>query len=312
MSVAMVWLASSTPRLERASQMQTLSTEIVDSVRQSFNFTVDPFLLSGPDGLRTPFYGLFRSDNCEVVGRPVSKHYVPHQTGDVLNLVEAASEAFEGIQDVKCFFRDGHYVTIQPTKEQRREVYGTADNVFPRVVIRAGYDGKAFHASLGYYRDLCRNLSIMRSVHGTTVTIRHGVNLRPKMDELIQTFGVLKQSWGKLGDVIAHLEAKTVHIGDFLREIYGVPEADTGNAATRHRNRTEAILSRIYDERFRSGRPQIVGGEVSAWEAYNSVQGFVQHSAVRHNRGSLGDYGRAVLAFNDAAVMRAEAFVMAL
>lgn len=308
----MVWLTVSTPRLERASKMQMLSNQIIESVRNAFNFSVDPFALSGPDGLRTPFYGLFRSDNSKIVGNPVSKHYVPHQTEDVLNLVEAAAEAFDGVQEVKCFFREGHYVTIQPTKEQRREIFGTADAVYPRVIIRAGYDGKAFKASLGYYRDLCRNLAIMRSVHGTSVNIRHGVNLRPKMDELIATFGVLKQSWGKLGDVIAHLESKTVNIADFLKEVYGEPEADAAKSVTRHRNRTQAILERIYDERFRSGRPRIENAEVSAWEAFNAIQGFVQHSATRHNSGELGAYGRAVLAFNDPAVIRAEELAMAL
>ena len=289
--------------------MQSLSTTIVDNVRNSFDFSVDKFPLSGPESMRTPFYGLFRSDNLSVVGRPVTGRYVPHQTEDILALVEAAAEAFDGVQDVRCHFSNGHYVSIQPTKQQRLAVFGTDDNVFPRVVIRAGYDGKAFKASLGYYRDLCRNLAILRRVGGTSVNIRHSVNLRPKMDQLIRTFSALKGSWERLTDAIQHLETREVQIVDFLRAIYGTPEP--GRSETIHRNRTEAILQRLVDERFRSGRSRIENGLVSAWEAYNAVQGFVQHDATRKNVARLGDYGRAVAAYSDAAVIAAEELAFA-
>lgn len=284
--------------------MTTLSNNVVDSVRNSFGFSVDKFPLAGPENMRTPFYGLFRSDNLSVVGRPVTGRYVPHQTEDILALVEAVAEAFEGVQDVRCHFSHGHYVAVQPTKETRREIYGTADAVYPRIIIRAGYDGKAFHASMGYWRDLCSNLAIMRRVSGTTVRIRHSVNLRPKMDELIRTFSVLKSSWATLADVIQHLESRQVKMADFLRDIYGTPEP--GRSATIHQNRTESIINRLMDERFRSNRPRIEGGIVSAWEAFNAVQGFVQHDATRKNLARLGDYGRAVAAFADPAVIAAE------
>ena len=38
-----------------------LESAVLDSVRSKFDFTVDKFPLSGPDSLRTPLYGLFRS-----------------------------------------------------------------------------------------------------------------------------------------------------------------------------------------------------------------------------------------------------------
>ncbi|MFZ9681448.1 MAG: DUF932 domain-containing protein [Bacteroidia bacterium] len=298
------------PPWGRSLNMTALNSMIVDTVRSAFDFTVDPFPLSGPDGMRTPYYGLFRSDNFQVVGRVVTKSYIPHQGDDIIALVEAASEAFEGVGNVRCYFKDGHYVSIQPTNEERRSIYGTEDNVVPRIVVRAGYDGKAFKASMGYYRDLCKNLAIMKMVSGTTVKIRHSSGLRSKMDQLIRTFSVLKNSWASLADVIGHLEQRTVNISDFLTEIYGEP--GTGKSLTRHRNRTQSILERIYDERFRSGRPRIVNQEVSAWEAYNGVQGYVQWDATRKGSARLGEYGRAVAAFNDPAVAKAEELVMAM
>lgn len=289
----------------------TVSTDIVSKVSGAFNFTVDKFPLSGPDGMRTPWYGLFRSDNTEVVGKAVTARYLPHQTDDVLALVEAASAAFDGVADVKCHFMDGHYVAIQPTREHRKAVYGTADNVFPRVIINAGYDGKSFRGSMGYYRDLCANLAIMRMVKGTTVSIRHTSGLRPKLNELIQTFSVLKESWSTLSAVIDNLESRRVNMVQFLNAVYGEPEATSGRAVTMHKNRTEAIFRRLHSERLRSGRPEIqTDWMVSGWEAFNAVQGFVQHESRRH--GKVSEMDRIVMAANDASVQRAEEIVMAM
>jgi hypothetical protein len=289
-----------------------MSNEILDSVRSSFNFTVEKFPLSGPDGMRTPFYGLFRSDNSTVVGNAVTQRYLPHQTDDVLALCEAASAAFDGIANVRTYFNNGHYLAIQPTKEQRKAVFGTADNIFPRVIINAGYDGRAFHACMGLYRDLCRNMAIMRMVKGTTVSIRHTSGLRPKMDELIKTFGTLRHGWAAVEAAVDTLENRRVNMVEFLRQVYGEPNAETGRAATMHKNRTEAIFNRLYSERMRAGRGQLTGDfVVTAWEAYNAVQGYVQHEATRH--GNVSEMGRIVLASDDAAVARAErvAFEMA-
>lgn len=289
-----------------------MSTEILSKVRDSFNFSVEKFPLSGPDGMRTPFYGLFRSDNSEVVGNAVTHRYVPHQTDDILALVEASSAAFDGVADVRTYFNQGHYLAIQPSREQRKAVFGTEDNVYPRIVIRAGYDGRAFHACMGLWRDLCRNMAIMRMVKGATVSIRHTSGLRPKMAELIATFGTLRNGWTAVEAAVDTLENRRVNMVEFLRQVYGEPAADTGRGATMHRNRTESIFNRLYSERMRAGRPQL-GGDftVTAWEAYNAVQGYVQHEATRH--GSVSEMGRIVMASDDAAVQRAErvAFEMA-
>jgi hypothetical protein len=289
-----------------------MSTEILDTVRSAFNFTVEKFPLSGPDGLRTPFYGLFRSDNSEVVGNAVTQRYLPHQTDDILALTEAASAAFDGVADVRTYFNNGHYLAIQPSREQRKAVFGTDDNIFPRIILNAGYDGRAFHACMGMWRDLCNNMAIMRMVKGTTVSIRHTSGLRPRMDELIASFGTLRNGWAAVSAAVDTLEARRVNMVEFLRAVYGEPSSETGRGATMHKNRTEAIFNRLYSERMRAGREQL-GSDftVTAWEAYNAVQGYVQHEATRH--GSISEMGRIVLASNDAAVMRAErvAFEMA-
>ena len=290
--------------------MSVVSDSVVDTVKSKFDFTVDKFPLAGPDGLKTPLYGLFRSDTMEFVGKPCSKHYVAHQSDDVMALVECAGEAFEGVGDVQCHFRDGHYVSIAPSKSERRAIYGTSDNIFPRFIVNAGYDGRAFSAIMGFYRDACSNLAMMRQVEGTSVSIRHGSGLREKMDDLIQTFSVLRESWATLGDVIAELQTREVRMADFLDQVYGQPNENSKNSMTRHKNRTEAIFRRLSRERFTTGRGSMDSEfNVSAWEAYNAIQGYVQHDATR--KGNPSDFARIISAANDQAVKKAESLVLA-
>lgn len=286
--------------------------EILDKVSSAFNFTVDKFPLGGPDGLRTPWYGLFRSDTNQAIGTgSVTARYVPHQTDDVLALVESATVAFDGVANVNCHFNNGHYVSIEPTKDYRLSVFGNADNVWPRVIINSSYSGKAFHATIGYYRDACRNLARIKSVKETTVAIRHTSGLRAKMQDLIDSFASLRDGWQTLSQVITRMESTQVNLANFLREIYGEPESDTGRGATVHRNRTEKIFRRIVTERANTGRPPI--GEdftVSVWEAFNSVQGYVQWDASRKGANTLTNFGRAISAMSDLSVAKAESLAM--
>lgn len=285
---------------------ETMTSDIVGKVRSAFGFSVDRFPLQGPDGMRTPWYALFRSDTNSVVGQgSVSQRYVPHTTDDVLALVEAASAAFDGVADVQCGFRNGHVVSIQPTVEHRKAVYGTRDNVFPRVIVNAGYGGQAFKASMGYWRDACSNMHIMRMARGTTVSIRHTSGLRGEMDTLIQQFSTLKESWGSLSAVIDAMENKQVKMTEFLNAVYGEPKRDEGRAATIHRRRTEEIFQRLYNERVKTGRPTLGSDfRVSAWEAFNAIQGYVQHDASRKHRPDV--MGRVIRSLRDGAVHRAE------
>jgi hypothetical protein len=301
------------------------SQDVSASVREAFNFNVEKYPLSavmGTEVLPTDQYGLFRDDTGYLKGvKSVSPRYVPHTTDDVCALVDAAGEAFDGEIACNTHFRNGHYVSIEPTAEQRTAIYNEtdSDNIFPRIIINAGYDGKAFSATMGYFRDACSNLAMMRRVSGTTVSIRHTSGLRGHMNDLIATFNTLKDSWGNLTTVIRSLESTDVRMADFLNEIYGQPTpeaialAATGQsvrAVTTHQNRTEAIWKRLNRERVTTGRPQMTN-TVSAWEAYNAVQGFVQHDA-QAKQGFKGSFDRILRASNDANVRKAEKLVLEL
>ena len=289
----------------------------LESIKNEFNFQVDKFPLSGPDGMTTPWYGLFRSDTNKVVGRgSVTKRYVPHQTEDVLAIAEAATKVFnDNNLKVQCGFRDGHFVSFAPQDSYRRQVFGTKDNVFPRIVVRAGYDGSAFKASMGYYRDLCSNLHIPKATDiAVNVTIRHTSGLRKHMGELIQDFQLLESGWDGIAKQIQFMQQREVNLAQFLDAIYPKPEEekDSKRALTVHKKRTESIIRRVINERNVSGRPTLDNGMmVSAWEAFNAVQGFVQHDATR-KQGFTGEMDRIMLASRDPAVIAAERLALAV
>lgn len=291
---------------------EMITCNVADRVRSAFPFSVDKFPLRGPENMLTPFYGLFKSDTGTAVGYgSVSDRYEPHTTDDVLALVEAAGVAFDGVADVKCHFDHGHYVTIQPTKERRLAVYGTRDNVFPRVVIDAGYGGQAFRASLGLYRDACRNMMILRQAEGTNVAIRHTSSLRLQMDELIATFAGLESGWGNLTTIVGRMQNREVRMVEFLNAIYGEPKSDEGRSVTMHRHRTEAIFRRLQSERMTTGRGPL-GSDfvVSGWEAFNAIQGYVQHDSIR--RGRPTEMERIVRALHDNKVAQAERLALTM
>lgn len=288
-----------------------MTSKVLEQVKSAFNFTVDKFPLSGPDNMKTEWYGLFRSDTSKPVGNgSVTDRYHPHQTDDVVALVEAAMEAFDGEVETRTHFRDGHYVAIAPTKDYRKSIFGTSDNIWPRLLIDASYSGKAFLASMGYYRDVCKNMHIMRSVSSTSRTIRHTSGLRDKMDDLIKTFRGLKNSWNTLTGTIQQMETNQVSMVDFLNAVYGEPDPESKRAITIHRNRTEEIFRRLQRDLRGVGKGDVPKNfTVSAWDAFNAIQGFEQHDSTRR-KDFAGDFDRILLAVNDPAVKLAERYAI--
>ena len=299
------------------------SSDVSAAVRSAFDFTVDKFPLFGPENMRTDQYGLFRSDTGYLTGvKSISKQYVPHTTDDVCALVEAASTAFGGHLDLKCHWRNGHYVSIAPTLEQRRSVYGTADAIWPRIMLRGGFDGKGFKATMGYWRDLCLNMSMLETVESTSVSIRHSSNLRGQMDELIHSFEGLKDGWENLTAVAESMQSRTVNRLDYVREVFKdrMPSQDQLNllalnpnakirAAKVWQKMLKAMQDRLDSESIRSNRA-VGRQEISAWEAFNMVQGYIQHDA-QAKTGFKDQFSRILRAANDKHVKRAAQIAMA-
>jgi len=289
------------------------SNSIAETVRQAFDFKVGKYPLFGVDNMPTPLMGLFREDTYDYVGKTsVTNRYEPHTTDDVIALCESAANAFQGDVRLKCHWNDGHYVSIAPTEQYRQSIYGTEDNIFPRVLIRAGYAGKSFQASLGYYRDLCRNMAMLDSVSNCCVNIKHTHSLRTKIDDLIDDMRGLSAGWDNLTNVIERMESRRVGLAEFLASVYGEPEENSQRSESVHRNRAIAIYRRVARERTLSGRPVLATHEpeVSAWEAFNAVQGYAQHEASRKRKPS--EFDRMLLGLNDKYVSIAESLALSV
>lgn len=291
--------------------MITTTTTIADSIRAAFPFSVDKLPLSGPEGLRTPHYGLFRDDTGDCVGVACKRGYEPHTVDDVSALAEAAESAFDGSAVVKCLFRDGHYVTVAPSAEHRRSIFGTRDNIFPRLIVRAGYDGRAFRAELGFFRDACRNLAIVRPA-GATVSscIKHTHHLRERIADLRQTFARLARGWDGVADTARRLDATQTDLAEFIRSVYPIADDATRRTRDAFHRRTDKIVRRIMRERIETGRDTSAIGRVSLWEALNGIQGYVQHDHNRHGRPD--EITRAIIALDDIAVQRATELALSL
>lgn len=289
----------------------TTAISTQDTIRttlaEAFPFSVDKFPLFGPDNIHTPHYGLFRSDTAENIGNAVKKGYQPHTLDDVATLAEAALSGFDTTTTepvIRCHWQAGHNVIIAPSDNHRQAIYGSQDNIFPRFIVRAGYGGTCFGASLGLYRDCCRNLAMLKTAgESVSVKIRHTHSLRPRLSDLVCTFQRLASKWQGVVETARRLEATEIDLREFIRTVYPQTQSTSRRSQTIDSNRANAIARRISRERQATGRPNATISRVTAWEAYNGVQGYVQHEATRKNRPSA--ISRAMSAMADPAVSRA-------
>jgi hypothetical protein len=289
--------------------MLTLRERLSDQLQTAFPFTVDKMPLQGPDNIRSPFYGMLRSDNSEFIGGTVKQGYTPHELEDVITLAEAAVGGFDDECEVNCWFNKGHRISIAPSKAFRRSIFGTQDGVFPRVNIVAGF-GTSVLGDLNVFRDACSNMMEVKPEGvGVSANIRHTSGLRGKLDSLTQDFSHLVSNWDNLVDGIRAMDAQKVDLAAFMMEIFPT-DADATKVAVRHqREAIEACVLRIQQERVVTGRLAMELGKATAWEAFNGVQGYVQHTAAR--RKNLSTQGRIDKAFESSVVAKAHALALA-
>jgi hypothetical protein len=278
----------------------------LEKVQEIFNFSVDKLPLFGPENLPTPHYGLFRSDTGECVGKTCRKNYTPHTTDDVLSIMEAVQEVF-GDCLPNVHFKNGHFVYMQPSKQERRIIAGMKDarypdGIFPALGLKASFDGKAFLLNFGYYRDLCANLAFMKAVKEFMVRIRHSLNLRQRMQELIEKFSRMKDKWFTMNELIDQMAMVQTSLADFVQKVIGPAPTEKGSGLTRYTKRVEDIFKRVSSEHQTMGLvipSQANNWQVSVWEAFNAIQGYVQHDMSR--RGKVDQVQRIAFADIDSA-----------
>ena len=274
-----------------------------EKIETAFPYSVDKLPLMGPDNLRTPHYGLFRSDTGECLSYAPKSNYSPHTRDDVATLTEAAIEGFGDVVDIDCGFREGHRIVIVPSKEHRRSIFGTTDNLFPRCIISGGYNGQSFRATLGAYYDRCLNLVMLSNSGEFSQSIRHNGKLRGRMSDLVDKFRILAGQWENIAKVAAEMNTRETSIAEYIAAVYPLASDATDCVARKYRNRATAIVHRIIRER------QLTLGNAgnieraTMFELYMGVQGFVQHTMTRRN--SPSDFVRAELAANEPATKKA-------
>lgn len=237
----------------------------------------------------------------------VKKNYVPHSRNDIVTLCDAAKEAFGGQIKIATTFKDGHFVSIQPTDQYRRSIFGT-DTINPRMIIQAKCGGGAFRASLGWYRDVCRNLTWLKSVAVVSESIRHSANLPQKHAELVETFGIVANGWENTVEYLKVMDDRQVRVSAVLAELMG-ERPDKGRAQTIFDRKVSAIDSILVKERMKTGKSGRPATEATAWELFNAIQGYSQHQKTRH--GNPTEIERAAIAGSDLEVSKAEQLLFA-
>lgn len=264
-------------------------TYAVREVKKAFNFEVElrPVVAVDPksgngspgnaDATLAPWHAVCRTDTGKVVSRlGVGRNYKPHQTKDIIALVRACESVFGKSQGVATHFNYGHHVAMKPSDEFRRRLV-EEESVFPCLVINAGYGGKAFECTLEIYRDFCDNLVMLQSLSTIRKSFRHTPGLTNRIDGLAKKFFELKIEWGQTVDLIDQMQKTQVDFREFLEGVY--PQTGEGEDAQKAREeRIDNVICsaqrRVHDK---------LDGKVSAWEAYNAVQGYYQWDAPRRD-----------------------------
>lgn len=295
--------------------MTTATSALSTTLRDAFNFEVvklPMMAVNGANLLDSNDFGLYRNDDwTQVHSRTVKGTYRPHTTEQVIKACEVAESIFSECE-ARCYFNRGHYVQLTPSRDYRRSIFGTTDNVFPVLLIHAGYDMKAWVASLGVYRDTCMNMARLQSVSSTSVRIPHLSNLDDDIAEMTESFEVLESSWGDLVKFIGRMQATRTYMPGFLLQVFGpCPSSDdvTVRTINNYNDRERLIVKRIAAESVTTGRG-LYNGDVSVWEAFNAVQGYYQHDAPR--MGHRGSFARLLKANDSPYVKAAERVAVSL
>lgn len=272
-------------------------------IREAFPFEIVKLPLQGPDGLKTPHYGLFRDDNGDCIPHAISSRNQPHTTENVVTLAKAMVKSFDLPEDktkvTATWTKYGHRVCVRPTEKYRRDIGGNKDSVWPQILIRANYND-ALMASCGMYRDACRNLMMIRKVESTTVRIAHRGDFQGEFDSLVEQFHYLAAQFDRVIDIAAELKRKKVETAKFLASLYPAPSDDASSSRkTRHENKMRKILERLETERRQFGGDPHDYAEANLWELVNAVTAYVQHDSSLH--GNPNKVDRAFRAVDNPA-----------
>lgn len=283
-----------------------------DDVQQHIIGTLPEVRKFGPmqfDGMKHQFYGLYTEGGEPVGDCSVSQKYVPHTVADhICSLLEASRQAFGGELSVDSIWDGSHHrLVVMPTQDNLGSGdNGNGDKIFPRLSILGGFAGRAFEASLGFYRAICTNLAILQTVHTASMSIRHTPSFSDKISILVEQFANIRESWRETLETKNRMEKINVQTTEFFREFFGEKETKKGNTGLQ--NRIEKILARIHNEQAKLGQP-VETFNVNGWLLFNAVQGAFQHDFTRKEKNPTL---RGLATWNDSEVKKAEELILSV
>lgn len=247
-----------------------------------------------------------RSNTKTPIGRPVSSGYTPHTLEDIVALATTAQDALGCDARAKCHWSDGHFLSIQPTKDERLQCIAD-DSLFKRIRLTARYGGLSpLIGNAGLFRDRCTNLMEITTVKAARMAIRHTANLPNRVDELLMKFNTLTDSWQHSVATIDKMASNRVNLGEYVDAIWNVDREELEHT-TRADNRAKDVLTRYRDEGNRVHSNSAFDVNANGWQAFNAVQGYVQHKGT----GTSYSLGNAFSALDNPRVKRAEELALA-
>ena len=320
--------------VEETIDRRSVSDRVRDEIQQAFPFDVvkKQFLTLDDPQLGLSFspsdrYGLYRSDTgSHIAGTAVSKSYTCHQTADIIRPAVAIAEMFEddGLE-VRCHWRAGHVVSLAPTKESWKVSITEKDVIQPRAFLSAGYNGLPFSLQVGLYRPMCTNLAVFQSIESSSYKFKHTLKMHERLDDFNEELEQLREGWRATIVRCQQYENTRVWLRPILEETIGRkydPVGMSDQEKDRYVKTWDGIVKRIRQEAEISQREfrEVVcphrelvtetDTQVSAWQAYQGIQGYYQHVASRQNRDDLKGndwmFRRALQNLSDKRVARAE------
>lgn len=260
------------------------------------------------------WFQMYNAETGEIIGAPVTDAYYLHTKEDFIRLV------FAGMQGINDPEAKAHFAwvnnsimsaVIRPTSIDPH-LPVTHDTLMKRLNITAGFGGLgAIKGMAGLFRPLCLNLDVFATVLASQQVIKHTANMTNRMDDLVMQFNSISKTWEYMGEQVQQMYNRKVNLGEYFDAVWKVDRTEDRNF-TRADTRNRDLVHRLKRETkhyFSYSDPHQV--EYNAWNAYQAVQGHIQHGGVDTMPSNTPEERNALMQsavgrFNDPRIIRAQ------
>ncbi len=263
-------------------------SEVDAYLEDAFDFDVIKRRMYDPDMKTTPHYGLEKFHSVskrEWLPHTFKEGYIPHTLDHVKNLVRAYEYAVGSIGDVQCAWDNAHVVVLRSLPGHSVDINGHV--VEPTMMIRAGYDSTAVVSRLGLFNHVCANgLFNLDRDRSMSTRITHNAMMEGRIETLARSIEGLSDRVEEAVGAVRTASTVNVSLSEFVREVYPLSTDASSRTRYNYESRVESIMMRVIRERAIRGFSLLEcsgNPKVSAFDAYNAIQGYEQHQARRKN-----------------------------